>query len=404
MSNEYSSLSKKLTKLLSRKEKKDDGIFFTPPDCIENNLQILKPYFKKNKIKKILEPSCGSCEYVLAINREYPNIEIDAIEYNSKIYQEIKEYQNPRIKIRNLNFLEYDTTDRYDLIIGNPPYYVMKKKDVDKNYYSYFEGRPNIFVLFIVKSFELLSSDGIISFVLPKNFMNCLYYNKVREEIINHYQILDIIDCSSDKYIETQQDTVIFIFQKHKQLNNSKFVININNKYSIIAPPSTITNLDKLYKNSTNLHSMGFKVTVGTVVWNQCKDILTDDSSKTRLIYSSDITNNQLKPKTYKNLDKKNFIEKEGLSELLLVLNRGYGKGEYNFNYCLIDTKEKYLIENHLICVRYQKKITKSKLLKLYQQIIDSLANKKTNEFINLYFGNNAINTTELSYILPIYL
>ena len=36
---------------------------------------------------------------------------------------------------------------------------------------------------------------------------------------------------------------------------------------------------------------MGFKVSVGNVVWNQHKKILTDDSSKTRLIYSSDIVN-----------------------------------------------------------------------------------------------------------------
>jgi hypothetical protein len=39
-----------------------------------------------------------------------------------------------------------------------------------------------------------------------------------------------------------------------------------------------------------------------------------------------------------------------------------------------------------------------------YNKIICSLNNKKTNEFINNYFGNNAINTTELNHIVPIYL
>jgi hypothetical protein len=32
-----------------------------------------------------------------------------------------------------------------------------------------------------------------------------------------------------------------------------------------------------------------------------------------------------------------------------------------------------------------------------------SLSNKKTQEFIKTYFGNNAINTTEINYILPIF-
>jgi hypothetical protein len=39
----------------------------------------------------------------------------------------------------------------------------------------------------------------------------------------------------------------------------------------------------------------------------------------------------------------------------------------------------------------------------MYNKVIKSLNDKRTQEFINLYFGNNAINTTELNYILPIY-
>ena len=29
---------------------------------------------------------------------------------------------------------------------------------------------------------------------------------------------------------------------------------------------------------------------------------------------------------------------------------------DYNFNYCLIDIKTPYLIENHLICIKYDNK------------------------------------------------
>ena len=39
----------------------------------------------------------------------------------------------------------------------------------------------------------------------------------------------------------------------------------------------------------------------------------------------------------------------------------------------------------------------------LYEKIIMSFEKKQTKEFIKLYFGNNAINTTELCEILPIY-
>lgn len=130
--------------------------------------------------------------------------------------------------------------------------------------------------------------------------------------------------------------------------------------------------------------------------------ILTNDNNKTRLIYSSDIINNNLSIKKYNNKLKKNYIKLKGNTEPLLVINRGYGKGKYNFNYCIIDINKEYLIENHLICIKYnnKNKISKNKLIKLYNKLIKSLNDDKTKKFINLYFSNNAINTTEPTFIL----
>jgi hypothetical protein len=399
---DYSELSEKLTKMLSISEKKENGIYFSPPSSIQKNIEILKPYFKD--IETILEPSCGSGEYITALCNLVKGINITAIELNKYIYDAIKLklMTHKNLDIMNMDFLKYNTGKRYGLIIGNPPYYVMKKKDVDKKYLKYFDGRPNIFVLFIVKSLELLSENGILSFILPKSFTNCLYYDKLRKYINENYQIIDILDCSKDKYIETQQDTILFVIRKQPVVDNRKFVIHITN-YTIITFKHSILELKKLYKDSTNLSKLGFKVSVGTVVWNQCKDILTDDNTKTRLIYSSDVKNNALTMKTYSNPKKKNYIDKEGLTELILVVNRGYGVGSYVFEYCLINEDFQYLIENHLICIRYVETIEKEELLKLYGLIIESLKNPKTTKFISTYFGNNAINTTELNYILPIY-
>jgi hypothetical protein len=47
--------------------------------------------------------------------------------------------------------------------------------------------------------------------------------------------------------------------------------------------------------------------------------------------------------------------------------------------------------------------MAKRTLIKKYKEIINSFTSDKTKEFIDLYFGNNAINTTELKQVLPIY-
>jgi len=251
----------------------------------------------------------------------------------------------------------------------------------------------------------MLNPHGILSFILPKSFTNCLYYDKLRKYIADKYSILELIDCGDDTFIETKQETILFIVQKNPKSvkENAKYMIHIGD-YTILNTPDNIVKMRELYKDSTTLNKLKFTVSVGNVVWNQCKKILTDDSKKTRLIYSSDIVDSNLVLKEYSNKDKKNYIDKPGSTDVILVINRGYGVGDYHFNYCLIDVDYPYLVENHLICVKYGAQKTRPELLELYNKIIQSLNHEKTNEFINLYFGNNAINTTELNYILPIYL
>jgi hypothetical protein len=76
------------------------------------------------------------------------------------------------------------------------------------------------------------------------------------------------------------------------------------------------------------------------------------------LVYSSNIVDGKFVHKTYKNPDKKAFIDKPGIRTPMIVLNRGYGVGEYHFDYCLLtpdaaasSSSAGFLIENHLICI-----------------------------------------------------
>ena len=426
MSRDFSELSYKLTKEFSKDIKKNGGIYFTPPDTVISSLDIIQAYSKYTREWRgnILEPSCGSCEYVIELTKRFPRASIKAIEYNKVIYDSIVNMKTDTLNIINADFLKYNAVAdniKFDLIIGNPPYYVMKKGDVDKKYYEYFEGRPNIFIIFIIKSLELLNVGGILSFVLPLNFLNCLYYDKMRAYISKHFKIISITYCN-DKYIETEQETLLFIIEKiniaqeniddidnnnNDNNNNDEYIIRIK-EYTIFGVKENIKILKSLYEESYSLADIDFKVNVGSVVWNQCKDILTDDKRETRLIYSGDIKNNKLIYKKYADGKKKNHILKKGIKEPLLIINRGYGVGNYKFEYCLIssdyyDNCEEYLIENHLICIRYRESIDKDVLIDKYKKIINSLNDNRTQEFIKLYFGNNAINTTELNYILPIY-
>ena len=397
----YSELSKTITTALDKKDKKDNGIYFTSQEIIKKMIKMLG----KRRFKRILEPCYGSGEFIKELSKKYKKSRVVGIEMNemmTELCEKNEEMKGENIELKRGDYLKTDFEGGYDLIIGNPPFYVMKRGDVEKEYLKYIEGRPNIFVLFILKSLSLLKKGGILSFVLPSSFKNCLYYDKLRELIDETCEIIGIEDNEGAKWLETTQETMILCVKK-KAKDNGEWVIK-RGGYTIFNTKEKVKRIKELYEGSKSLNEMGFRVRVGKIVWNQCKDILSMDENDTRLIYSSDIKDKKLINKAYKNVEKKNYIKKGGNNELMIVMNRGYGVGRYNFDYCLIDIEKDYLIENHLICIRYEKDIEKDKRRELYGKICDSFEDERTKEFMELYFGNGAVNTTELREIIPIYI
>jgi type I restriction-modification system DNA methylase subunit len=83
--NNFSELSKSITKKITLKQKSNEGIFFTPSSIINKTINILLNIENIN-IKNILEPSCGSCEFIYKLNNIYkdkvaPNVFFENVSY-----------------------------------------------------------------------------------------------------------------------------------------------------------------------------------------------------------------------------------------------------------------------------------------------------------------------------------
>ena len=473
---EFSELSLTLTEKLTKETKKNEGIFFTPPNVVTEIVKYLKGLIK-SEIIDILEPSCGSGEILNGVLDTFPNSSITGIEKNKFIYETIvSDEKLKRVKFINEDFMTFNGSG-YDLIIGNPPYFVISK-DMYEEYSSYSSGRPNIFVTFTLHSLKKLNEGGILAFVIPNSFFNCSYYKLARKYIYHNFKILDIVDYGDAGFIETAQKTNVIYIQKSSGENNNDDYCLLLEDYYIFNMKSNITKMKGIIKKTTTLEEIGFNVFNGNFVWNQEKDCLTNDFTKARVIYSRDITENKLSildeksvkdkwisfedklkgdPNSKKAMDdisKKHFVDidklfrkhtlpklvkelekvmieeeklksltgkglekgqekiskmkakeierKKGQEDLLLVINRGYGNSDYKLNYAIVDIEDEYYLENHVLGIKFNSEITKDKLLKHYEKIIESFKSKETLEFLELCMGNNAINTTELQKILPI--
>jgi len=386
----FSEKSIKLNTQLPKSVRQSNGIYFTPYNIRKRIFDILLEY--NINPRSILEPSYGSCEFIEDCINNFPDATVYGTEKNKEIYDFMKSsYNNPNFV--NEDFLEYKSPE-VDLIVGNPPYYVVNIKN--KNCMT---GRGNMFVLFIYKCLTLhLKNEGILAFVLPTSFYNCSYYDPCRKYIYENTTILHCENMKDTNYYDTNQDTMILIIKKSVS-NDKPYFININNSY-YISP--NYENINELLMNTTTLNRLGFNVKTGEVVWNQHKEKLTDNSNNSTLvIYTSNIVNNEI---VLNNLsgEKKQYISDFNGSPIKgpsFLVSRGYGN-KYKFNYVFIDDEElSFYGENHINVIYPLNNDAKQ-----YINIIKkSLDNPKTLKFINMFIGNGSISKTELLYLFPIF-
>lgn len=414
---QYSTLSVEITKIIPKKVKQDNGIYITPRVIIDKLIRRVLLFQKEKRLPKfaaILEPSCGTNEFINYLNDTLVNVNITGIELNQLLYNEIKaiDYTNKTKNKNTVNllcedFIQYSTSDQYDFIIGNPPYVVCKKSDIPKEYVEHMSGRPNLFGIFILHSLSLLKPGGILAFVVPKSFLNSVYYAKIRNFIKNTCTIVDIVDFElNDEFLETQQATMGLILHKQQTTgptnNPCNYSLKMGDNYMFSV---NVAHLQTILKGSKTLEQLGLSVKTGSIVWNEHKDMLTDDANATALLYNTNITkNNEIVLTTFKNDEKHQYIHMTGTDAPVIVVNRGNGNSAYKLNYALVNRPgNPYLAENHLNVI-YSKTITDTAtLLPLFNKVIDSFKDKRTAEFIKTFLGNNGLSKTELETIFPIY-
>jgi adenine-specific DNA-methyltransferase len=194
--NQFSDITKgdlknlKLEEILELKEWKSYGAVSTPEEVVEFMIRILD--IKKWENLNILEPGCGFYDFSRGIYKIYPNNKFTGVENNPKVYK-ITKLLFPQFNTIFQDFLLWETKERFDLVIGNPPYGIIGhkshypiqvKKETKKLYKEIFKtwfGKYNVYGLFIEKSINLLKNNGKLAFIIPATFMILDEFKKLRK-------------------------------------------------------------------------------------------------------------------------------------------------------------------------------------------------------------------------------
>jgi hypothetical protein len=265
-----------------------------------------------------------------------------------------------------------------------------------------------MFGIFILHSLAKLKIGGILAFVIPKSFLNSMYYANIRNYIKQTCSILAIDDYKTNNdFLDTKQATFGLIIQKLGKsdsisINECIYSLSLNGNF-IFTPNAEY--LKTFFVNSTTIQQLGLAVKTGPIVWNERKDQLTNDDTQTILLYNTNVTNdNKIQLTTFKNNEKTQYINADGSTDPIIVVNRGNGNASYKFKYALVDRLMPFVVENHLNIIYSPRPMEKNKLINIYKQVIYGFENPKTEKFIEMFFGNNGLSKTELETIVPIYL
>lgn len=373
---------------LSKKERHDQGIYFTPFRIRDRLFEILDRHGVKPT--RILEPTAGTGEFAIDARARYPRAHITCVEKNDKLCKSIPAAATDETHC--VDFLHFRDPSKYDLVIGNPPYFVVKDKNPEC-----MTGRGNIFVQILYKCLtQDMAPNGVLAFVLPTSFYNCSYYAPCRKYMAAHTTILHVETMSGDFYDTAQETTLLVVKLAPPPSPEAPYWFRFGDG-CYLTPQ--YAELKELVKSATTLDRLGLCVKTGDVVWNQHKTDL-HDTEGTLVLYSANIRNRELVFEPLGGEKKqriRNFL-KPPVRGPAIVVSRGYGNS-YSFEYALVPQGSVFYGENHVNVITPCSASSETVL----PRILASFADPRTKQFISMFIGNGAISKSELERVLPIF-
>jgi len=220
--------------------------FFTPLEIA----QIMAGWILGNKeTKSILEPAFGLGIFSRILLRENPTLQIKAFEIDPIIFNSAKEVLKDwqtNIDLQLVDYIYNDWDKKYNGIICNPPYlkfhdYSNKEALLKFEQETTFKlnGFSNLYVIFLLKSLFQLEKNGRMAYIIPSEFQNSDYGERVKEFILNHGSLRYVININSKE--KTFDDAIttacILLFSNDENHNDVEFINidNINNIKDIIS-------------------------------------------------------------------------------------------------------------------------------------------------------------------------
>ncbi len=225
--------------MIPENDRKLNGAFFTPSYIVEFIIEEIAP----KEDERVADISCGCGAFLIGLLdyfRKTTNKSVRSILFENVFGSDILPYNVERAKvllavyalqegelveesdlnIRLADSLRTDWTERFDHVIGNPPY--VKFQDLSDENRSFLarewrtvkNGTFNLYFAFFELGFRLLKLGGKLGYITPNNWFTSLAGEPLRQFFQQEKCVSRIVDFNHRKVFEVQTYTAITFLEK----------------------------------------------------------------------------------------------------------------------------------------------------------------------------------------------
>lgn len=195
------------------------GSYYTP----FRTVQFMREYLVREhkRYRSVLEPSVGDGRFIDAFENDKNIQNFVAVELIEEKVERLKNKRySEKIEIVVDDFLNFSekTNKKYQLIIGNPPYIniknmeddsIGKAKEICEKNQLPSSLMQNMWVAFVLAAVSCLERDGTIFFVLPMEFLQVQYAEKIRLFLEEHFDTIHILTFKERMFPEIEQESCL---------------------------------------------------------------------------------------------------------------------------------------------------------------------------------------------------
>ena len=200
------------------------GAYYTPEDIARF---ILKWGIKGGEAADILEPSCGDGIFLECLNTEQVLFRsMTAVEIEKEEAEKAASIGLKNAQVTNVDFHQFclEAQQKFDLIVGNPPYIRYQYYDVAQQVLADEILRKaglkrskltNAWVTFVVGCCLLLKDKGKLGFVVPSELLQVKYAKQLRKYLSTFFNKINIISFEDLVFEDIQQEVVLLLCEKN---------------------------------------------------------------------------------------------------------------------------------------------------------------------------------------------